>query len=446
MKRFPVLSNLPTVGNARLLQLVGLAVILTGLGGFWLSQDGSRLRLSDGQRATFGLEKGDFQASFVVAGRDIFYSADGGAEPKYGVDGEIIAWEYQGLTDANGTNTDTILFVQIINNEITLVPIPRDIYLDDWENRINAMYYSEGAEGLKRSVAELLGWPIEYYVVINIDIFANLVNAMGGVEVNIPYRMQYVDNAAGLYIDFEPGATKLDGEAASKFVRYRNTLRGDLDRLDNVKGLAVAMVAKIKELNIRTVSLVPQLLRTLVEDVETNAGPGLLRQLIPRIGNFEIRTATLPIFEVDGETYLSYDRFAIERFLAETFQGTERHFTTTPDATLLITNSSGAEGLAEWYRDQLRSLGVPKSRVITRVGPFDPSPTRLLVTDSYWQSADFYTDLLHAPRHQVDRLPIVDRKVVDIELVLGRDAARLHAHSIVPIKTPLEPPVRSRFD
>ena len=431
MKIFLILRNWATVGNARLLQIVGLAVILTGLGGFWFSDAESRVRPTDDQRAAFGLEKGEFQASFVVAGKDVFYSADGGADPVYNADGEIVAWDYHGSTDVDGTNTDTILFVQIINNEITLIPIPRDIYLDDWGNRINAMYYAEGAEGLKRSVSELLGWPIEYYFVVNIDIFSILVNALGGVEVNIPYRMQYVDNAAGLEIDFEPGPTQLDGEAAAKFVRYRNTFRGDLDRLDNVKSLAVALLGKIKELNIRTVSLVPELFQMLIEDVETNAGPGLLRQLVPRIGNLEIRTATLPTLEIDDETYLSYDRLAIEQFLAQTFQGIGRRFTATPKATLLITNSSGLEGLAGWYRDQLRGLGIPMSRVVTRVGPFDSSPTRLLVTDRNWKYADFYTELLHTTKHQVDRLPRVNSKEIDIELILGRDAARRYADSVL---------------
>ena len=430
MKIFLILRNSITVGNARLLQIVGLAVVLTGLVGFWFFDAESKVSFSGDQRAVFGLAEGEFQASFVVAGKDVFYSAGGGADPVYNVDGEIVAWDYHGATDVNGTNTDTILFVQIINNDVTLVPIPRDIYLDDWENRINAMYYAEGAEGLKRSVSELLGWPIEYYFVVNIDIFSNLVNALGGVEVDIPYQMQYVDNAAGLEIDFEPGPTYLDGEAAAKFVRYRNTFRGDLDRLDNVKSLAVALLAKIKQLNIRTVSLVPELLQMLIDDVETNAGPGLLRQLLPRIGNLELRSATLPTLEVDGETYLTYDRLAIEQFLAETFQGIGRRLTATPKATLLITNSSGLEGLAGWYRDQLRDLGIPVSRVITRVGPFDPSPTRLLVTDSNWQHADFYADLLHTTKRQVDRLPSVNSKLIDLELVLGRDAARRYAESV----------------
>ena len=136
---------------------------------------------------------------------------------------------------------------------------------------------------------------------------------------------------------------------------------------------------------------------------------------------------------MDGETYLSYDRLVIEQFLAETFRGTARRFTATPKATLLITNGSGLEGLAEWYRDQLRGLGIPVSRVVTRAGPFDSSPTRLLVTGGHWQSANFYTELLHTSKHQVDRLPTVNGKEIDIELILGRDAARRYASSVLKI-------------
>ncbi len=423
MRRFATLGSLATIRNARRLQLVGLAVILIGLVGFWLSQDVVRAKLTEAQRTIVGVREGDFEASFILAGRDILYSGDR-SEARYNEEGEIVAWEFQGSIDPNGTNTDIILYVQVVNSQITLVLIPRDIYLDAWQTRINAMYHFEGIEGLRRSVSEILGRPIDYYAVINIEIFENLVDALGGVVVDIPYRMDYVDNAAGLDIHFEPGMTYLDGADASKFIRYRNTARADLGRLDNVKRLAVALMDRLKELNVRAVTRAPELINTFFKDIETNISPALVRQLLPRAGNFELRTATLPTVGVEGEGYLTYKRHHVERFLAETFNGTERSFIAAPDATLLITNSSGAEGLAEWYRDQLLALGVPEKQILLRSGPYDPSPTRLLVTGSHWQSADFYAELLHTPKHLADQLPVVGEQAVDLELILGQDAFR----------------------
>src|SRR5690606_10721962 len=132
-------------------------------------------------------------------------------------------------------------------DDLSMVAIPRDLYLTDQGRKINTMYAREGAEGLRREVEAVLGVPIDYYAIVKLDIFQNLVDALGGVTVDVPYRMLYHDSAGGLHIDFQPGPQHLAGEAASKFIRYRNSLRGDIDRIDNVKRLAYAMLARRSE-------------------------------------------------------------------------------------------------------------------------------------------------------------------------------------------------------
>jgi polyisoprenyl-teichoic acid--peptidoglycan teichoic acid transferase len=132
--------------------------------------------------------------------------------------------------------------VSIVNDDVTLIAIPRDLYLDAWQAPINAMYYYQGAEGLRRTVEEVLGLPVDYYAIINLDVFQHVVDALGGVEVNVPYRMRYVDVAGGLDIDLQPGPQTLDGKRAGDFVRFRETVRGDYDRIDRVKTLAFAML------------------------------------------------------------------------------------------------------------------------------------------------------------------------------------------------------------
>src|SRR5690606_23524271 len=124
--------------------------------------------------------------------------------------------------------------------------------------------------------------------IVSLDIFQNLVDALGGVTVDVPYRMFHRDNAGGLLIDFQPGPQHMDGVDASLFIRYRNTLRGDIDRIDNVKRLAYAMLQRLKEMNVRAVTLAPSLVDTFLSDVETNASPALVRQLAARIPNLRL--------------------------------------------------------------------------------------------------------------------------------------------------------------
>lgn len=423
MKRF-ITPDLVTPNNARWLQLLGLIIAIVGLAGFWLTRDVDKVELTAAQEALVNPTGEEFHVSFLVAGRDYDWSVP--ASPCEFVDGVCVGRERIG-TFHLGERTDTILYVTLSGNDITLIAIPRDIWLAQWQTKINAMYHYQGAEGLERSVEEVIGLPIDYYAIINIDIFKDMVDAVGGVDLNIPYDMYYVDNAAGLVIDFDEGPAHLDGEAAAEFVRYRNTTRADIARIDNVKRLAYALLNRVKELNIRAVGTVPALVDTFMSDVETNASPALVRSILPRIANLEIaKTATLPTSEAqleDGKWVLEYDPKEIERFLADTFGGQARTFAQAPEATLLITNRSGIEGLGEWYRERLVALGIPEEHIITRTASFDPGPSRIQVTRSHWQEADFYTNLLRIGKQQMDRLPVVDRLQADLEFVLGQDAA-----------------------
>src|SRR5690554_159956 len=253
--------------RARLVTLLGVLVALAGLVGYWLTRDVQRASLSEDQRRLLGLEDDDFHASFVVAGRDIAISYDR-SEPVYGQDGSIIAWRPVNLrTSTLGTNTDTILYVNVQNDDITVIAIPRDTFLPDLDHRMNSVYARRGAEGLRSRVEAILGVPVDYYAIVSLDIFQNLVDALGGVTVDVPYRMFHRDNAGGLLIDFQPGPQHMDGVDASLFIRYRNTLRGDIDRIDNVKRLAYAMLQRLKEMNVRAVTLAPSLVETFLDDV-----------------------------------------------------------------------------------------------------------------------------------------------------------------------------------
>lgn len=410
-----------TLRRARLIQLLGLLIALAGLVGFWLTQDlRDRVEYTEQQRELIGLpERGEvFHASFVVAGRDYDYS----------VPASECVWRNGVCHRARpgvfrlGNRTDTIIYVNIIGNDVTMISIPRDIFLPQWQARVNAMYAYQGAQGLKRAVEEIIGLPIDYYVILNIDIFEQLVDSLGGVDINIPYRMYYRDAAADLTIDFQPGPYRLSGEDAAKFVRFRSTPRGDFDRIDNIKLLAYAMLGRLQQLHLRAAIKLPELIDIAFENLETNATPALVRQLIPRLAQLQLHGATLPTVTIEGSTALSYDRRQVESFLAGVFGGQARTFVEAPEATLLITNRSGEPELELRLKERLVAMGVPEERILTREASFDPAVTRILTTARHWQEADYYTSLLAVGKQQVDRLAPLAGERVDIEIVLGEDS------------------------
>jgi LCP family protein required for cell wall assembly len=404
------------------LQTLGVLLALAGLTGFWLTRDVARAELSTTQRELLGVSERDFTASFVVAGKDRFYAA-GLSDPIYGAGGAIVGWRYRGRPDADGTNTDTILYVQIVNDRVTIIAIPRDVYLDQWQAPINAMYYYQGAEGLRRTVEDILGLPVDYHVIINLDIFKGLVDALGGVEVTVPFDMRYRDIAGGLDINLRAGPQTLDGKGAADFVRFRQTARGDFDRLDRVKTVAYAILARLRDLNVRAVARLPELVDAFFSDVETNASPALATSLLGRVGRLQIEAATLPTVESDTSSRQYVDRAGVERFLAATFGGVARAVAEAPDVVLHVQNRSGIEALEERYRDRLVAMGVPAEHIVVSSASLDPVPTRLMATVPHWQEADFYGSLLGLGKQTIDRLPNVQGKVVGVQLVLGQDAA-----------------------
>jgi polyisoprenyl-teichoic acid--peptidoglycan teichoic acid transferase len=408
--------------RSRVVQILGLLVALTGLAGFWLTRDVVRADLTQSQCQMLGMADNceGFRASFVVAGRDIFYEADK-STPVYNKKGEIIAWDYSGQRTANGTQTDTILYVNIIGNDITAIALPRDIYLPELDRRINTVYAKAGGEGLKQAVESILGLPIDYYAVINTDIFKDFVDELGGVEVNIKEAMDYDDNAGNLHIHFDPGLQTLDGENAVKFVRFRHTARGDYDRLDNVKTLGYAMLHKAQAMNVGAAFKLPELLDVLFKNVETNATPALVSQLTTRLSNLKLeQTATLPTFE-EGR-HVSYNVEDVETFIAQTFGGEARTFEDAPELTLLITNRSGVDGLAERYKERLETMGIPEESILITEENTEPTASRLLATTETWQDAEYFASLLQIGKQQIDHLDYVDGEEIGLELVLGEDA------------------------
>ena len=417
---------------ARLLSVFGLLVAMFGLLSFWLTRAEQRTVLTQAEQALVN-PKGEFQMSFVLAGRDYDYSEAAG--PLVTRAGEQVR-SY--VTEAQlGNRTDTIMYVNIVGNHVFMVSIPRDTMLNVPRamgikgNRIglNEVYdypklygTDNRADALRKAVSTLLDLPIDYYAVVNIDIFEKLVDAVGGVTLEVPAQMYYVDQAGGLTIDLQPGLQHLDGEQAAGFVRYRKLLRGDIDRIDNIKTLAYALLGRLQALNVRALGTVPKLLETFFAEVDTNISVGALSQLGLRLSDLQLEAVTLPTQDVEGsKRFVRTVPSEVEVFLAGLFGGQARKVTETPRTTLMLSNRSGVPGLAERVKAELVRLGLPAARIHVRRDARDPV-SRVITTHAGVAAAPFYADLFSVGWQQVDRLTLDE----DIEIVLGQDARNFY--------------------
>lgn len=135
-------------------------------------------------------------------------------------------------SDPSAFRSDTMILARVDPGEkkVALVSIHRDTYVPvgGKMDKINVAYPLGGAAGTIEAVSDFAGVPISHYAEINLDGLYAVVDALGGVEVNVPYAVR--DGHTGWTL--EAGPQLLDGEGAEVFVRSRHAYDdlGDGDR------------------------------------------------------------------------------------------------------------------------------------------------------------------------------------------------------------------------
>ncbi|WP_169313139.1 LCP family protein [Acetonema longum] len=151
------------------------------------------------------------------------------------------------VNDASRSDTIMVATVDIKTKETSLLSVPRDTWVKipgrRWD-KINHAHMYGGRELVQRTVEELLGIPIDYYVSVDFSGFTRLVDAIGGVDLEVEDRMYYTDPYDNLVIDLQPGMQHLDGGAAIQYVRYRNE-DGDIGRIARQQRFLKAMLDEV---------------------------------------------------------------------------------------------------------------------------------------------------------------------------------------------------------
>lgn len=137
-------------------------------------------------------------------------------------------------SDQASGNVDTMIVAtyDTVNQTIAMASIPRDTLIDGVSpkgksfHKLCNMYPYNGIDALKEEVRKIVGFPIDFYVKVNTKGFVKLVDAVGGVNFNVPVHMAYDDPTQNLHIHFEPGMQYLTGTDALKVVRCRKNSDG----------------------------------------------------------------------------------------------------------------------------------------------------------------------------------------------------------------------------
>ena len=157
-----------------------------------------------------------------------------------------------GSDEASGLY-DMIMLVSynMTKQSVSVVQIPRDTYLEytsgDYRKINGAVAALGGEKQFCKFLSDAMCISIDNYFSIDLDAMAEIVDVLGGIEINIPFDMNYDDPEQALSIHLKKGITMLDGDMARQFVRYRSGYtEGDIGRIDAQKIFLAALVNKLK--------------------------------------------------------------------------------------------------------------------------------------------------------------------------------------------------------
>ena len=251
-----------------------------------------------------------------------------------------------------GINADTIMVAAFdaATQQAYLLSIPRDTRVDVQRNlrKIVVAYpagwihgggHSGGINQLKREVQTLIGFRPDFYVSVNFDAFINLVDAVNGVEVYVPFHMLYTDPYDDLHIDIPAGLQILDGENALHFARYRlgNDRRysiTDYRRMEHQQQILTSLLSDL--MSPRSILLIPHLINSYHTNVRSSLSLGeklWFGEQFARSSGITLETHTLPTTGTSGPP--NWYEFPDKNRILELINRTINPFTTDITADML---------------------------------------------------------------------------------------------------------------
>lgn len=219
-------------------------------------------------------------------------------------------------TDISTELSDTIMVCSYNpdTQKAFILSIPRDTFIGDSKSnakgadKINSMYSRSGPELMTEKIENITGLDIDYYAVAKNDALINIVDAIGGVDFEVPIDMDYDDVTQDLHIHLEAGMQKIDGEKAEQLLRFRHNNNGtsypssygdnDFGRMKTQRNFVV-QTAK-QTLKPGNIFKIPAITNAVFSNLDTDVGMGTAIRYIPSALNFN--TESLQTYQLPGDS------------------------------------------------------------------------------------------------------------------------------------------------
>lgn len=270
----------------------------------------------------------------------------------------------RGIHYTKDARSDTIFVVRVDREgkELNMLSIPRDsrVELADGYgyDKVNAAYSLGGVELAKKTIGNFLETDIDHYVIIRSYAMKDLVDAIGGVAVDVEKDMDYDDNWGHLHVHLKKGIQRLNGEQAVGYCRFRHDPEGDRGRIRRQQQFIAALIKELKKPS--NLVNADKISRAFKKMLETDMSVLDLMDLAKVYKNFKMDRITKGVIDGDdenigGASYIIPDDNKKKMLVQRLLEG--REVLDPADIKIQVLNGSGTQGAAAQAAEILKQKG-----------------------------------------------------------------------------------------
>ncbi|MCM3574128.1 MULTISPECIES: LCP family protein [Mesobacillus] len=239
---------------------------------------------------------------------------------------------FVGIDDSEARNfesasrTDALMLATLNEKDksIKLLSIPRDslVYIPSkgYEDKINHAYGKGGITSTIETVEELLDVPVDYYVQMNFEAFIDVVDALDGIEVEVPFELHEKDSTdrnGAVYL--KPGLQTLDGEEALALARTRK-LDNDIERGKRQQEILKSIMKKAA--SAKSITKYSDVMEAVGDNMQTDLSFSEMKALVDYAtagSSLDVETMSLQGADatIDGVYYYQLDEEALQQTMLD---------------------------------------------------------------------------------------------------------------------------------
>ncbi len=251
--------------------------------------------------------------------------------------------------DSN-SRSDALLFATLNQKDksVKLVSIPRDSYVQipkvGYRDKITHAHAFGGTTATIETIEELFDVPVDYYVKMNFNAFIDVVDALGGIEAEVPYNRTEKDENDKYTIHLKKGLQHLDGKHALALARTRK-LDTDVERGKRQQMILQSIMKQA--VSVKSITKYGDVIEAVGDNMKTNMTFNEMKSFLEyaKGGMPEVETISLKGFD-DMSTGIYYWKLD-ETYLNDVKQQLQTHLELSPNSSTLTDGRSNLTGSAE---------------------------------------------------------------------------------------------------